>query len=412
MSSILIRNARHIYLTEDNPEGKRLEGSKMSEIPSLFDGWILVEDEKILDFGPMHTCPESADEILDLQDQFIIPAWCDSHTHLVYQGSREQEFVDRIRGLSYEEIAARGGGILNSAGRLQEASEESLYEQAVGRLQEIIKYGTGAVEIKSGYGLTTEAEIKMLRVARRLKENFPVTIKTTFLGAHAFPLEYKKDREGYINLLLNEMLPLIADQGLADYIDVFCEKGFFTVDETDKILSAGAKYGLKAKVHANQLYNSGGVQVGVKNNAISVDHLETISDTEIEVLKGSPTIATLLPSASFFLGMHYAPARKMIDSGLGVALATDYNPGSTPSGKIPFVLSLACLKMGMLPEEAMVAATINGAYAMEIADTHGSIARGKMANFIITKRIPSLAFVPYSFGSDLIDRVIIKGKIM
>lgn len=412
MSSILIRNARHIYLTDENGDGQRVEGTAMAEIPSLFDGWILVEDEKIADFGPMNTCPENADEILDLQDQFVLPAFCDSHTHLVYEGSREMEFVDRIRGLSYEEIASAGGGILNSALRLQEASEESLYEQAVLRLNEVMQNGTGAIEIKSGYGLTTEAEIKMLRVARRLKEESRMTIKTSFLGAHAIPAEYKNNREGYINLLINEMLPLVADEGLADYMDVFCEQGFFTVDETDMLLQAAAKYGLKPKIHANQLYNSGGVQVGVKNKAVSVDHLETIDEAEINALMGQPTIATLLPSASFFLNMHYAPARKMIDSGLGVALATDYNPGSTPSGKIPFVMSLACIKMNMLPEEALVATTINGAYAMEIADSHGSIARGKYANFIITKRIPSLAFIPYSFGSDLIDRVVIKGKIM
>lgn len=412
MSSLLIRNARHIYLTDEENTGERIEGSAMAEIPSLFDGWILVEDEKIADFGPMNTCPDNADEILDLQDQFVLPAWCDSHSHIIYEGSREEEFVDRIRGLTYEEIAEKGGGILNSADRLREASEDSLYEQAKARLDEVTKYGTAALEIKSGYGLSTESELKMLRVARRLKEESRLTIKTTFLGAHAIPKEYKDNREGYIDLIINDMLPKVAEENLADYMDVFCDRGFFTMEETEKLLQAAAKYDLKPKIHANELANSGGVQVGVRNNAVSVDHLEAIGDREIEELKNTSTIATLLPSTSFFLNLDYAPARKMIDEGLGVAMASDYNPGSTPSGKIPFILSLACIKMGMLPEEALAATTINGACAMEIGDTHGSIARGKYANLIITKRIPSLAYIPYSFGSDLIDRVIVKGKIM
>lgn len=412
MSSILIRNARHIFLTDENNKGERYEGSKMGEISSLFDAWLLVEDDKIADFGPMNTCPDNADEVLDLHDQCILPAWCDSHSHIVYDGSREQEFIDRIRGLSYEEIAENGGGILNSAQRLREASEESLYEQAYARLEEVIGYGTGALEIKSGYGLTTESELKMLRVARRLKEESRVTIKTSFLGAHAIPEQYKSNRQGYIDLIINKMLPRVADEGLADYMDVFCDKGFFTVSETDKLLKAAARYGLKPKIHANELANSGGVQVGVKNNAVSVDHLEAIGSEEIHVLNGSSTIGTILPQTSFFLGLDYAPARDMIDQGLGIALASDYNPGSTPSGKIPFVLSLACIKMKLLPEEALSAVTINGAYAMELAESHGTITRGKYANLIITKRIPSLAFIPYSFGSDLIDRVILKGKIM
>lgn len=412
MGSLLLRNARHVFLTDEENKGERVEGKGMAEIPSLFDAWILIEDEKIIDFGPMNTCPEAADEILDLLDQCIIPAWCDSHTHLIYEGSREEEFVDRINGLSYEEIAEKGGGILNSAAKLREASEDSLYEQARSRLNEVVRYGTGAIEIKSGYGLSTESELKMLRVARRLKENSPLTIKTSFLGAHAIPEQYQDDRQGYIDLIINDMLPKVANEGLADYMDVFCDKGFFTVEETDRLLTAGARHGLKPKIHANELANSGGVQVGIKNNAVSVDHLEAIGDKEIEALKGQPTIGTVLPNVSFFLGIDYAPARKMIDSGLGIAIASDFNPGSAPSGRVPFLLSLACIKMGLLPEEAITAATINGAYAMEIADTHGTIARGKYANLIITKRIPNLAYIPYSFGTDLIDRVIVKGKIM
>jgi imidazolonepropionase len=388
-----------------------VKGEAMKHLPTLDNAYLLIEGERIADFGIMDNCPDKADEIIDATGKYVCPTWCDSHTHLVYHGSREGEFVDRILGLSYEEITERGGGIHNSAKNLQKASEDELYEQAMWRLNEIRSYGTGAVEIKSGYGLTVESELKMLRVIRRIRENTDMTIKATFLGAHAIPQEYKNNREGYMDLLINEMMPQIEAENLADYCDVFCEKGFFTPEETDRILKAGWKYGMRPKVHANELYFSGGVQVGVENNALSVDHLECTSMAEIKALKGSETMATILPSTAFFLGLEYAPARKMIDAGLPVALATDYNPGSTPSGRMPFVLSLACLKMRMTPKEAINAATINGAYAMGVEKELGSIAKGKLANVFITKAIPSLAFLPYSFGSDLVDQVIIKGKI-
>ncbi|NNF02347.1 MAG: imidazolonepropionase, partial [Bacteroidia bacterium] len=336
---------------------------------------------------------------------------CDSHTHIVYATSRESEFVDRIKGLSYEEIAKRGGGILNSAKKLQVADESALYDSALARIHEIRSKGTGAVEIKSGYGLSVEAEIKMLRVIRKLKENVDLEIKSTFLGAHAYPIEYKEDHPAYLKLLIDKMLPQIADEGLADYIDVFCDRGFFSVEETDQILSAGNKYGLQAKIHANELDYSGGIQVGVKHNALSVDHLECTGDDEIKTLLGSKTMPTLLPSTAFFLGLEYPPARKMIDSGLPIALASDYNPGSSPSGDMSFVCSLGSIKMKMLPEECINAATVNGAYAMGLGNKLGSISKGKIANLIITKEIESIARIPYSFGSELIDKVIIKGKI-
>jgi imidazolonepropionase len=360
----------------------------------------------------MDNCPELETETIDATGKMVFPSWCDSHTHLVYAGSREQEFVDRINGLTYEEITERGGGIHNSAKRLQNASEKELYESAMVRLAEIIGFGTGSVEIKSGYGLTTESELKMLRVAKRIKENTTIPIKITFLGAHAIPLIYKENRRAYIDLLINEMLPKVVEENLADYCDVFCEKGFFTMEETDEVLKAAAKLGLKSKIHANELYYSGGVQVGVANNAISVDHLECVGEAEITALKGSNTMPTILPSTAFFLSMEYAPARMMIDAGLPVALASDYNPGSTPSGRMSFNLSLACLKMDMTPEEAINAATINGAFAMELQDKVGTITKGKLANVFITKPIPSVAFIPYSFGSDLVETVILNGKIV
>ncbi|MCL4142124.1 UNVERIFIED_CONTAM: hypothetical protein GTU68_033063 [Idotea baltica] len=358
----------------------------------------------------MDDLPVASYPILDAAGGTVLPAWCDSHTHIVYHQSREQEFVQRIKGRPYEEIAKEGGGILNSALRLQQASIEELYDQALERLHEVIGYGTGAIEIKSGYGLTEKSELMMLKTIRKLKETSPIPIKSTFLGAHAVPTLYKNNRDGYIDLLINRLLPQIADEGLADYMDVFCDRGFYTVDESARLLEAGWKYGLTPKIHANELANSGGVQVGVKYNARSVDHLECLGLEEINTLLGSDTMPTLLPSTAFFLNIDYAPARTMIDAGLPVALASDYNPGSTPSGRIPFVLSLACIKMKMLPEETIHAATINGAYAMDLSVTHGSITKGKAGNIIITKPISSIAYIPYSFGSDVVRDVIINGQ--
>ncbi|HRI59273.1 MAG TPA: imidazolonepropionase [Saprospiraceae bacterium] len=383
----------------------------MANLPIVNDAFLLIENERIAAFGPMKECPGRADRVLDATGRMVFPCWCDSHTHIVYAASREEEFTDRIRGLSYEEIARRGGGILNSARRLRETSEEALFESAWARLQEVIGYGTGAIEIKSGYGLSLESELKMLRVIRRLKAVSPIPVKATFLGAHAVPVEYKERRAAYIDLIVNEMLPQVAGEGLADYCDVFCDKGFFTPEETEQILQAGWRYGLKPKIHANELGYTGGVQAGVASKAISVDHLEYTGDAEIEALKHSDTFPTLLPSCAFFLGIPYAPARKMIDAGLPVVLATDYNPGSSPSGKMPFVLSLACIKMKMLPEEAIIAATINGACAMELGRNYGSIAVGKVANVFISTPIPSLAYLPYSFGSNLVESVLLQGKV-
>lgn len=384
-------------------------GKEMAILPQIENAWLLIENNIILDYGKMDQIPENihADKTENLLDRIVLPMWCDSHTHLVFSHSRELEFIDRIHGLSYEEIAKRGGGILNSARRMQEISEAELYDISLPKLEEVKQFGTGAIEIKSGYGLSVAGELKMLRVIRKLKENSNLDIKASFLGAHAFPLEYKENHEAYIQLIIERMLPQIADEGLADYIDVFCERGFFNVDETDRILTAGAKFGLKPKIHANQLYNSGGVQIGVKHNAISVDHLETMDDEEVNCLLQSNTMPTLLPGAAFFLAMHYQPARKLIDAGLPVALATDYNPGSCPSGNMNLILSLACTQMKMTPEEAINACTMNGAIAMELQDTLGSISIGKKAKLIITKPISSLAYLPYSFGSNCIERVII-----
>jgi len=386
------------------------KGKAQSVVDTLDNAYLITDGEKIASFGPQSEAPHSFDgQIIDASDKLVCPAWCDSHTHLVYAGSRESEFVDRIKGLSYQEIAEKGGGILNSAKRLQRTSKDELLEDAYRRLKEIISYGTGAVEIKSGYGLTVESELKILRIIKELKENSPIKIKSTFLGAHSIPVKFKKDRQGYIDLIINEMLPEIHKDDLADYIDVFCEKVAFTVDETIQIMETGAKYNLKPKIHTNQFNCMGGIQASVSHGAISVDHLEVLNQEEIDCLKKSNTMPCLLPSAPFFINDHYPPARKIIDQGLPVALATDYNPGSTPSGKMPFVISLACIKMRMTPEEAINAATINGARAMELEHSHGSISEGKIANFIITKPIPSLAYIPYSFGSDLIDAVYIKG---
>lgn len=391
-------------------------GKSMAEVETIKNAFLIVQDERIEKFGPMHELQASefeADDLImeiDCRGRMVFPSYCDSHTHLIFAATRELEFVDRIKGLTYEEIAHNGGGILNSARLLQEMSEDELYALATERLDEIRSLGTGAVEIKSGYGLTTDAELKMLRVIRRLKQNSPLMIKSTFL-AHAFPLEYRTRREDYMNLLINEMLPQIASEELADYVDVFCDRGFFTVEETERILVAGMKGGMKGKVHANELANSGGVQVAVKNNALSADHLEYVGDEEIAAFLGSETMPTVLPGAAFFLNLQLAPVRKMIDAGLPVAMASDYNPGSSPSGNMHFIQSLGCLKYGMSPEETIHATTINSAYAMGISQSYGSIAQGKVANLFITKEISNYSVIPYSFGSNLVESVILNGEL-
>jgi imidazolonepropionase len=384
----------------------------MADIPCIENAWLLVAKGLIHSYGPMADMPEMhADETIDATGKFVLPAWCDSHTHLVFAAPRDQEFVDRIKGLSYEEIARRGGGILNSAKRLNETSEEELYEQSMVRLRQVMTQGTGAIEIKSGYGLNTEAELKMLRVIRKLKENSSIPVKASFLAAHAYPIEYKENKPAYIKLIIDEMLPRVAGEGLADYMDAFCEEGFFSVADTEQLLEAGWKHGLKPKIHANQLHYSGGVQVGVKYKAISVDHLECVGEAEIEALRTGSTIPTLLPAAAFFLGIQYQPARKMIDAGLPVCLATDYNPGSCPSGNVQFLLTIACTQLKMTPEEAINAVTLNGAAALELENELGTISIGKKANLIITQKIPSLAHIPYDFGNNSVEKVIFGGKM-
>ena len=395
------------------PQGVlRLCGSEMNTLNTLDNAYLMVEDGLIKEFGKMEQCPDYKGDTIDASGKMVFPSFCDSHTHIVFAGSREGEFLDKINGLSYEEIAKRGGGILNSARLLHETSEDELYRQALRRLKMVIGFGTGAIEIKSGYGLSTEDELKMLRVIKRLSQATPATVKATFLGAHAFPQEYKNGREDeYIDLLCNEMLPKVAEQQLAEYVDVFCDKGFFTVEQTARILETAQKYGIRGKIHANELDFSGGVQVGVRYNALSVDHLESSGEKEIEALKDSETMPTGLPGCSFFLNLPYAPLKQMINSGLSVALATDFNPGSTPSGNMKMVLSLACIKMRLTPAQAINAATINGAYALGISDTHGSITAGKAANLFITTEIPSIAYIPYSYTEPMVDTVILNGKI-
>lgn len=411
--SILIKNIKSL-VNVDFQSRKWAAGADMQKLNTIENAYLLLEDDKIADFGEMSILNEKGfnGDIIDAKGKMVFPSFCDSHTHLVYAGSREIEYGDKIRGLSYEEIAKRGGGILNSAKLLHETSEDSLYEQALGRINEIIKFGTGAVEIKSGYGLTVEDELKMLRVIKRLKETTPITIKSTFLGAHAVPAEYKGKQDEYVDLVINEMIPMVAAEELADYIDVFCDKGFFTVEQTDRILMAGMKYGLKPKIHANELDYSGGIQVGVKYDALSVDHLEFTGEDEINALLTSNTMPTLLPGAAFFLGMIDPPVRKMIDAGLPVALASDYNPGSSPSGNMKFIMSLGTIKLRMLPEEVINATTINSAYAMGLNEEMGSIAKGKKANVFITKEIPTYDFMPYAYTSNLIDQVILNGKLI
>jgi imidazolonepropionase len=407
----LIVNIKELLQVRENSILK-VSGAEMAILPTIKNAFLLIKDDLIADFGSMDSLPKiTVDTTIDAEGKIVLPSWCDSHTHIVYAGNREQEFVDRINGLTYEEIANRGGGILNSAKKLNETSAEEIYIQSKARLEEVIQLGTGAVEIKSGYGLTVEGELKMLRVIQQLSQNYPITIKATFLGAHAFPTAFKDNKKGYIDSIIHEMLPEIAKNKLADFIDVFCETGYFSVEETEEIMEAGIKFGLKPKIHVNQFNSIGGIQSGVKYNALSVDHLEVMNPEDIEALKNTDTMPVALPSCSYFLSIPYTPAREMIVAGLPLALATDYNPGSTPSGNMNFVVATACIKMKMTPEEAINAATLNGAYAMGISMTHGSITIGKKANLIITKQIPSYYQLPYAFGSSLIDTVLLDGKV-
>ena len=408
--SILIQDATGICQVREMPDSP-LRGQAMGKVPVIPNSSLFIQDGIIQEIIPEGKSLPSAKQIIDASGRFVLPSWCDSHTHIVFARSREEEFVDRIHGMSYEEIAERGGGILNSARRLREMSEEELIRSARARIDEIISFGTGAVEIKSGYGLSFDGEMKMLRVIKRLSEEAPIAVKSTFLGAHAYPLKYRDNHQDYIDLLIKELLPRIADEQLASYVDAFCEKGFFSVEETEQIVSTGRKFGLKAKLHVNQLSNSGGVQLGIRNNALTVDHLENIGPEEISLLADSPTISTVLPSCSFFLNIPYAPARKLIDAGAALAIASDYNPGSTPSGNIPFLLSLATIKMRMTPEEAINAVTINGAHAMEVHHESGVIWPGKTAKVLITRPMRSLAYIPYAFGSDHIETVVLGTEV-
>ena len=404
----LIKNIKKLVQVERQPK-LRAQGAEMAQMETVKDAYLLVEDGIIKAFGPMSEWRGTADREVDAKGRMVFPSFCDSHTHLVYANSREHEFVDKIRGLSYEEIAKRGGGILNSAKATAAASEDELYDMAQRRLEEVMRIGTGALEIKSGYGLTTESELKLLRVIRRLKENSPLTIKSNFLGAHGIPMEYRGHQEDYVDLVINEMIPKVAAEGLADFIDVFCDQGFFTVEDTARILEAGIKYGMKPKIHANEMAVSGGVQVGVKYGAISVDHLEQMGDAEIECLKGTETMPTILPGCAFFLNLPLSPARKMIDAGLPVAMASDYNPGTAPSNNMQLILSMACIRYRLTPEEALNATTLNTAYAMGVSRELGTIAVGKKANFYITKPIPSYEYMPYSYGENKVERVFLNG---
>ena len=408
MTTLFI-NIKELIQVRELSEDK-VYGKDMGTLPIIKKAFMLIEGNTIIDFGSMDNLGvKKADKVVDLSGRLVLPTWCDSHTHIVYADSREEEFVDRIKGLSYQEIAKKGGGILNSAKKLQDKTENQLYNDAVTRIEEIIKSGTGALEIKSGYGLTLDSELKMLQVIKKLKETFPIPIKATFLGAHAIPSKYKENREEYIQLIINKMIPEVASKKLADYIDVFCEKGYFSPEETDRILKAGAIHGLIPKIHVNQFNSIGGVKVGVNNNALSVDHLEVLTDKDLSILSKSNTMPVALPSCSFFLGIPYTNARKIIDSNVPLALATDFNPGSTPSGNMNFVVSLACIKLKMTPEEAINAATMNAAYALNLSEKIGSITRGKLANFMITKSIKSYNFLPYNFRSNSIERIYLNG---
>lgn len=414
---LLLTNIKELVQVEDQEQCTWVAGKEMAKLKTVKDAFLLLADEMIMDFGPMdelnHSDLDNFDVLMeiDCRDKMVFPSFCDSHTHLVYPQSREAEFVSKIKGLSYEEIARNGGGILNSARMMEQASEEVLLEHAIERIGEIIRKGTGAVEIKSGYGLSLESELKMLRVIRRLKESTPLAIRSTFLGAHAVPLAYKENPKKYVDLVIDRMIPQVVEEELADYIDVFCDEGFFSTEDTARILEAGQKYGLRSKIHANELGFSGGVQTGVRYNALSVDHLEYMGPDEFNALAGSTTMPTILPGAAFFLNLPLSPAREMIDYGLPLAIASDFNPGSSPSGDMKFMQSLGCIRYGLLPEEVIHATTINSAYAMGISDGYGSIARGKAANVFITKEIPSYDFFPYAYNSDLIDTVILGGRI-
>jgi len=413
--NLLLENIRELVQVEKKPV-QRISGKEMGEIQTISNAFLLIHNENIADFGTMEEMEriQINDDVLmeiDCSGRLVFPSWCDSHTHIVYAGSREKEFTGKIKGLSYKEIAEMGGGILNSAQVLHRTSEDELFDKALMRLREVMHQGTGALEIKSGYGLNPDDEIKMLKVIQRIKLSVPLCIRATFLGAHAFPDRYKNNRQGYVNEIINEMIPRVAGEDLADFIDVFCEKGWFSPEDTDRILMAGMKYGMRPKIHANEMGFSGGVQVGVKYNALSVDHLEYMGEEEIALLLKSETMPTLLPGASFFLGMPYAPARRLIDAGLPVALASDFNPGSSPSGNMNLVGSLACIQQKMLPTEVINAATINGAYAMGVSDRLGSIARGKIANLFITSEIPGIDYFFYSYGSNLVETVILNGEI-
>ncbi len=414
---MLITYIKSLLLTESDPL-PFVAGDKMSRLSAVDNAWLYLSGGKVVDFGSMQDGrlaeireTEPGLQEISAEGKLVLPAFCDSHTHLVYAGSREQEYTDKIMGLSYEEIAKRGGGIINSAALLRETPEDELYEQSLARIREILKLGTGAVEIKSGYGLGTEAELKMLRVIRRLRETTPLDVKATFLGAHSFPVEYREDPDRYVDVVVKEMIPAVSEAGLADFIDVFCDRGFFTVPQTERILEAGISHGMRPKIHANELDFSGGIQAGVKYGALSVDHLEFTGEEEIQCLLDSGTMPTLLPGASFFLGLKYAPARKMIEAGLPVALASDFNPGSSPSGNMKLVMSLGCIQMRMLPVEVLHAVTLNTAYAMGLQETHGSICRGKKANVIITREVPGVDYLPYAYGSDLVDTVILNGEV-
>ncbi len=417
MPRLLIKNAKALVGTY--PTGvRRVSGAEMAKLPMIEDGWMLVEDGRIAAIGPMSDFPGISDwsglTVIDASGRYVLPGWCDPHTHTVFAAPREEEFVDKIKGLSYQEIAARGGGILNSAMKLRVLDEEALFVQAKARLEDMMRQGTVAVEIKSGYGLTLESELKMLRVARRLKLELPLQVKTTLLAAHALPPEFKADRGAYLDLICTELIPRVAEGGLADFVDVFCETNYFTAAEMERVLEAGARHGLSGKVHVNQFTSIGGVQAAIAHKALSIDHLEVMTDADIDALAACPVaetpLATLLPSCSFFLRIPYAPARAIIDRGLPVALASDHNPGSTPSGNLNLVLSLACIQLRMLPEEAIAALTLNAAAAMRLDEELGGLTAGKRASFIITKEVPSLAYLPYAFGTDHIDTVIIDGK--
>lgn len=403
------------FLAGIQPTDKlRLEGKEMARLETIANAFLYVEDGRIHSYGAMSDLPKcnlpSDVQQIDAKGGSVLPSWCDSHTHIVFAGSREQEFVDKIRGLSYAEIAKRGGGILNSADKLHEMSEDELYQQAMRRVDEVIRKGTGCIEIKSGYGLNTADELKMLRVIKRIKETTSLKVVATFLGAHAVSREYAGRQSEYVDLVIHEMIPAVAKENLAEYIDVFCDTGFFTPEETARILEAGAKYGMRGKIHADELASSGGVEVGVKHNALSVDHLESMTAETIETLRGSETMPTALPGTSFFLNMPFALGRKVIDEGLPLAVASDYNPGSTPSGDMKFVISLACIKMRLLPAEAINAGTMNSAYAMGLSKDYGSITKGKVANFYITKPIPSVDFIPYAYTTPIVDRIFLRGE--